>query len=66
MTATCSSAAIAAAAPWSRACGRKDDEDWVDWRGAKASDLLVVSLAACSAYDVVDILLKQRQGLTGL
>ena len=33
---------------------------------AEASDLLVVSLSACSAYDVVDILKKQRLGLTGL
>jgi putative redox protein len=44
----------------------KEDETWTEWRGAKASDLLVISLAACSAYDVVDILQKQRQGLTGL
>ena len=44
----------------------KDDEAWTEWRGVKASDLLVVSLAACSSYDVVDILLKQHQGLTGL
>ena len=45
---------------------RAEEEGWVDWRGAKASDLLVVSLCACSAYDVVDILKKQRLGLTGL
>ena len=45
---------------------RKDDEAWTDWRGAKPSDLLVISLAACSSYDVVDILQKQRQGLSGL
>ena len=34
--------------------------------GAKPSDLLPVSLAACTAYDVVVILRKQRQGLRGL
>ena len=34
--------------------------------GAKPSDLLPVSLAACTAYDVVVILLKQRQDLRGL
>jgi putative redox protein len=37
-----------------------------DGRGAKPSDLLVVSLAACTAYDVVVILRKQRQDLRGL
>jgi len=31
--------------------------------GAKPSDLLPVSLAACTAYDVVEILRKQRQDL---
>jgi len=35
-------------------------------RGAKPSDLLPVSLAACIAYDVVTILKKQRQDLRGL
>jgi len=34
--------------------------------GAKPSDLLPVSLAACTAYDVVVILQKQRQDLRGL
>jgi putative redox protein len=34
--------------------------------GAKPSDLLSVSLAACVAYDVVVILRKQRQDLQGL
>jgi putative redox protein len=34
--------------------------------GAKASDLLPLSLGACTAHDVVNILLKQRQGLLGL
>lgn len=45
---------------------RKEDPSWTEWRGPKASDLLVISLCACSAYDVVDILRKQRQSLTGL
>jgi putative redox protein len=37
-----------------------------DGPGAKPSDLLPVSLAACTAYDVVAILRKQRQDLRGL
>ena len=38
----------------------------VEGPGAKPSDLLPVSLAACTAYDVVVILRKQRQDLRGL
>lgn len=34
--------------------------------GAKPSDLLPLSLAACTAYDTVVILQKQRQELRGL
>jgi putative redox protein len=34
--------------------------------GAKPSDLLPLSLAACTGYDVVEILRKQRQDLQGL
>ncbi len=34
--------------------------------GAKPSDLLPLSLAACTAYDVVEILRKQRQPLRAL
>lgn len=34
--------------------------------GAKPSDLLPLSLAACTAYDVVEILRKQRQPLEAL
>jgi putative redox protein len=37
-----------------------------DGAGAKPSDLLPVSLAACTAYDVVEILRKQRQERRGL
>ena len=37
-----------------------------DGRGAKPSDLVPVSLATCTAYDVVTILRKQRQDLRGL
>jgi putative redox protein len=36
-----------------------------EWRGVKASDLLLISLITCSAHDVVGILQKQRQQLTG-
>ncbi len=45
---------------------KSDDATWTEWRGAKASDLLVIALCACSSYDVVDILLKQKVALTGL
>lgn len=31
------------------------------WRGLKASDLLLMSAASCSTYDVVKILRKQRE-----
>ncbi len=34
--------------------------------GAKPADLLPISLAACTAYDVVNILRKQRQHLRAL
>ncbi|HEY5858713.1 MAG TPA: OsmC family protein [Actinomycetota bacterium] len=38
----------------------------VEGPGAKPSDLLPVSLAVCTSYDVVTILKKQRQTLVGL
>ena len=41
---------------------RADDHE----QGAKASDLLLMGLAACAAHDVVTILERQRQNLTGL
>ncbi len=44
----------------------QDDETWQEWKGIKPSDLLLVSLASCSAYDVVMILGRQRQQLTNL
>jgi putative redox protein len=36
------------------------------WNGVKPSDLLLFSAAACSAYDVVEILGKQKQPLQDL
>ena len=42
-----------------------DDED-TQWKGLKASDLLLLSAAACSAYDVVTILKKKREPLENL
>jgi putative redox protein len=42
----------------------KEDESWQEWKGLKPSDLLLLSLASCSAYDVVLILNRQRQTLT--
>jgi putative redox protein len=38
----------------------------MDGKGAKPSDLLPISLAACTAYDIVNILHKQRQDLREL
>ena len=45
---------------------KDDDAEWQEWKALKPSDLLVISLASCSAYDVVAILRRQRQQLTGL
>jgi putative redox protein len=45
---------------------KEGDDAWTEWRGAKASDLLVIALCSCSAYDVVEILRRQRQPLAGL
>ncbi|MBP8293480.1 MAG: OsmC family protein [Caldilineaceae bacterium] len=42
------------------------EEGWVEWKGVKPSDMLVMALCSCSAYDVVTILRRQRQQLTGL
>src|SRR5215213_1038254 len=38
----------------------------IDGPGSKPADLLPLSLAACTAYDVVEILRKQRQDIRGL
>lgn len=40
--------------------------DWQAWNAIKPSDLLLLSLASCSAHDVVMILERQRQKLTDL
>ena len=37
-----------------------------EWAGLKPSDLLLLSAASCSAYDVVMILHRQREALDGL
>ena len=42
------------------------DDSWQEWKGLKPSDLLLLSLASCSAYDVVMILGRQRQNLVDL
>ncbi|HEY69167.1 MAG TPA: OsmC family protein [Anaerolineae bacterium] len=36
------------------------------WMGLKPSDLLLLSVASCSSWDVVSILTKQREPLEGL
>ncbi|MCJ7532622.1 MAG: OsmC family protein, partial [Anaerolineales bacterium] len=36
------------------------------WRGVKPSDMLLIAAAACSMYDVVEILEKQREPLEDL
>lgn len=33
----------------------------MQWRGVKASDLLLLAAASCSMYDVITILTKQRE-----
>ncbi|MCA9900096.1 MAG: OsmC family protein [Ardenticatenaceae bacterium] len=45
---------------------KDEDDSWQEWKGTKPSDLLLLSLASCSAYDVVMILGRQRQNLTNL
>ena len=45
---------------------KQADEQGQEWQGLKPSDLLVISLCSCSAYDVVEIMKKQRQNLTDL
>jgi len=37
-----------------------------EWAGIKPSDLLLMSVASCSAYDVVEILTKQRTNFRDL
>ncbi|MCP4421942.1 MAG: OsmC family protein [Chloroflexi bacterium] len=44
----------------------KEGEAWQEWKALKPSDMMLLSLASCSAYDVVMILGRQRQQLTDL
>jgi len=44
----------------------KAPDDGSRFIGMKPSDLLLLAAASCSAYDVVDILNKQREPLAGL
>ena len=43
-----------------------EEPEWQEWKAIKPSDLLLLSLASCSAYDVVMILERQRQALRDL
>jgi putative redox protein len=45
--------------------GRSPDPQHT-WIGVKPSDLLLMAVASCSAYDVVEILTKQREPLNDL
>jgi putative redox protein len=45
--------------------GRSPDPQY-QWTGVKPSDLLLMAVASCSSYDVVEILTKQREPLEGL
>ena len=45
--------------------GITEDDDPL-WRGLKASDMLLMSAASCSAYDVVVILKKRKEPLESL
>jgi putative redox protein len=42
------------------------EEHEPEWRGLKASDMLLMSAISCCAYDIVAILKKQREPLEGL
>lgn len=42
------------------------EESEPQWRGLKASDMLLMSAISCCAYDIVEILKKQREPLEGL
>ena len=44
----------------------REEPGWQEWKAAKPSDLLLMSLASCAAHDVVAILERQRQHLTEL
>lgn len=44
----------------------EDSPGWREFKAAKPSDLLLMSLSACSAHDVVSILQRQRQQLDAL
>lgn len=44
----------------------EENPEWQEWKAIKPSDLLLLSLASCSAYDVVMILRRQRQKLSNL
>ena len=45
--------------------GRSPDPQFT-WIGVKPSDLLLMAAASCAAYDVVEILTKQREPLEDL
>lgn len=46
--------------------GSGGDGGGQEWRATKPTDLLLMGLATCAAYDVVAILERQRQPLDGL
>lgn len=43
-----------------------EEADGQAWRAANPVDLLLMGLASCAAHEVVSILERQRQALTGL
>ena len=44
----------------------KSPDPQFQWGGVKPSDLLLMAAAACSAYDVIEILAKQRESFEDL
>jgi putative redox protein len=44
----------------------KDSSSSPEWIGLKSSDLLLIAAAACTAYDVINILMKQREPVLGM
>lgn len=44
----------------------RSPEPGQEWAGVKPSELLLMAVASCSAYDIVEILTKQREPLEDL
>jgi putative redox protein len=45
--------------------GRSPEDD-TQWNGIRPADLLLLAVASCASYDVIEILFKQREPLEDL